>query len=624
MEIRRRDFIKLSGLLGIGSFIPFNTQEGSPYNQWKPLAPSRLEKAESVCPLCNSFCKVEILKKRENIFSISNKDKKGLCPKIYVYHNIIYNENRIKTPLIRKGERGKISFDPTDYDKAINILKEKFKKEKFFTIANTKGEADKYYLNSISHKINFYPECYLKSSLGVDRVYFDIANADLVLNFGGDITTYGDFIDTANYLSNSAKKVISFSPIITKGSALGEKWIPVSIANIPYIVEKIASSLNQTVPNFKDLEENLGLNESDFLELITKIKSSKKICVAFPPTIAETIEGVKALNSIIILANSLKAINKEGGTFFYNNPIGSKPFNILNENITNLLIYNIDPLLTDYYINLIDRLKNISFIVYIGSHHSEISKYADLIIPLSFFVEKDEIYLKKDKMGFSALISSPAVEGGVEAIELRKKENIELIFQKLLNFKAPYGIKDISDIARELDNKLLARKAYITSLLKGIKISSVNPQLIKKEFPVDSNLFSLYLYEDGILDFTTRGSKWAEEFSHLNRALINKNIALKLGVKDGDFIEIKTETNQIKLKCFIFDGIADNTIGLKKYKVPADINKYTNKNLKYRTNDKEIDQIWWKNEDVPVNTIFKAIDGNFPLFSCKVVSIKKI
>lgn len=624
MDIKRRDFLKLVGLIGFGKLIPFNIQEANPYNQWKPLAPSRLEKKETVCPFCYSHCTLELLKKRENIFSIFNKEKKGLCPKIFSYHNIIYNEDRIKTPLLRKGERGTLNFIPVDYENSIKILKERFSKGKFHTLANTNGEVDRYFLSAISTKINFYPDFYLKSIVGAERVYFDIEKADLVLNFGGDILNYGYFIDFANILSQNASKVISFSPMVTKGTALGEKWYPISIIDIPILIKNIQSALNKKQLDISDLENKFAFGEEEFIDIITKINNSRKVCVSFDPKMLETKEGINAVKSIINLANSLKSLNKEGGTFFFDTPTPSKPFNILKENIYTLFIYNFDPLLTTYSPEFIEKLKNTPFIVFMGHHHSEISKYADLILPVSYFVEKDEIYLKKEKNYFTLLRATPSVEGGVEAVELRKKENIEVIFQKLLNFKAPYGIKDISEISNELDNKLPTRNGYITSSIKSIKIKYSTPQLSKEELLENSNSVCVYLYEDGILDFTNRGSKWAEESSNFNRALINKNFAHKLGVKNGDYIEIKTEKHQIKLKCFIFEGIADNIIALKKYKIPVDINKYTNKKTKSKTKDKEVEYIWWQDEDTLINTLFNGEDENIPVYSVKILSVKKV
>ncbi len=619
MEIKRRDFLKITGVYGIGVAIPFNLEESNPYNLWKPLPIKRLEKTESICPLCESFCKLDVYKKRENVFFFASGDKKGLCPKIFTYHNIIYNEKRIKTPLIRKGDRGKISFNPIDYDEAIKVLKEKYAGEKFYIDAFSYGEADRYFLSALSKKINFYPEVLLKNATGADRVYFDIEKSDLVLNFGGDIINYGNFIDGSEYLINHSKKIISFSPMVTRGTAFGEEWHPVKIASIPIMVSLIQAAIGKgSLPDYQLIDQSRLKN------LVERIKTARKICVAFDPSMGESLDGINAINSVISLAKNLNSVNKDGGTYFYSSVISSKAFNILSEPVTNYLAYNLDPLIINQSADFEDRIKRIPFIVFVGSHHSEISKYADIILPATFFVEKDEVYLKRGKGGFSVLVSSPAIEGGAEAVELRKKENIEVIFQKLLNFKTPYGIKDISEIVVQLEPKVMSRKSYILSLAKGLKISQLNPSTTRVEGSTDQDKLSLYLYDDGIISFYNRGARWAEEAAHFNRALVNKRTAEKIGVKKGDSVIIKTEAGEIKVKVFIYEGIADNTLGLKRFKTKADINLYTNRNRKEKTSDKEVKQIWWEEEDINTGGLFKFRDNyGYPAYDIKIVSIKK-
>ncbi len=620
MEIKRRDFLKLTSLYGIGAVVPFNLEESNPYNLWKPLSPKRLEKSDSICPLCQSFCRLEVYKKRANIFSFESKDKKGLCPKILTYHNVIYNEKRIKTPLLRKSERGKVSFNPIDYEEAISLLKERYKSEKFYTDAFSYGEADRYYLSSVSKNINFYPEVMLKMATGADRVFFDMEKADLILNFGGDLLNYGGFIDTSSQLISYGKKIITFSPMVTRGTALGEEWYPVKISGIPTLVAGLSSLISKG--------DYSGLTEFDseaIKHLSERIKSAKKLCVAFDYQMAESLEGIYALNSIINFAKQLNCINKEGGTYFYSSINSSKPFNFLKENPVNYLAYNLDPIIIYQSVEYLERLNKIPFIVYVGSHHSEISKYADLILPATFFVEKDEAYLKRDKSGFSVIISSPAIEGGAEAVELRKRENIEVIFQKLLNFKAPYGIKDISELVSQLEPKVASRKDYILSFAKGVKINQISPINIKAELSPSQENLSFYLYDDGVLSFFNRGSRWAEESSQFNRALINKKTAEKNGLKKGDLLLVKTEVGEIKVKVFIYEGITDNTVGLKRFKSKVDINVYTNRARKEKTTDREVKHIWWKDEDVDMKELFKMKDVyGYPVYDIKIVSVKKV
>ncbi|GAB4435980.1 MAG: hypothetical protein OHK0040_07200 [bacterium] len=614
MELKRRDFLKITGLLGAGFFGKVNINEADPYNVWKPIIPDQLDKAETVCPLCDSFCSLEVLKKRELIFGLYKKDDtKGICPKVAAYHNIIYGEDRIKTPLLRVKERGTFAYKPIDYDRALQILKEKLSKTDFFTDANAKGESERFYLASISTKINFIPDNRLKALVGAEKVFFDLENASLILNFGTDLLTDGNFIERANFLSENAKKVITFSPVITKGTALGEKWYPVKLSELVDIVRKL-----------KDAIAGKPVDKAFLSEVAEKVKRSKNVCLTFSPALLEFEEGLAAVKEIISLANQLKVVNREGGIYFYNSVTNSKSFNFFTETSGAYLAYNIDPLLLYPVKETEERLKTLPFIVYAGHHHSEISKFADLILPLPYFVEKREFYIKKSARGHKLIKSDFAVEGGVESQELRKKENIEVIFQKLLNFKAPYGIKGIDEVARLLRPSLPALSVFLTSLEKKVNISNVNPAItLKEDLPKNSKEVELILSQNNVLDFNTQGSKWAEELDSRNPLLINSNTAAKLKLKNKDNVVISTNNGKVRAKVFIFEGIADNTISLNRFRNKSTIGSPYKTGQK--TKDRETKLIWWKPEEIEIEKIFSYSQKstNFVLISCDKIDIVK-
>lgn len=617
MELKRRDFLKITGLLGAGFFGKVNINEADPYNVWKPIIPDQLDKAETVCPLCNSFCNLEILKKRELIFGIYNKDKtKGLCPKISAYHNIIYGEDRIKTPLLRVKERGSYSFKPVDYDKAHQILKEKIDKSETFTDAIATGEVERFYLSVISNKINFIPDNRLKALCGADKIYFDFENASLVLNFGTDLLSDGNFIEAANYLANNAKNVITFSPLVTKGTALGEKWYPAKLTQI----SSIAKTIREALTSKSTFTEYPFLNE-----VVARIRSAKNICVSFSPSLLEFGDGLATVREIISLATALKSVNRPGGIYFYNTQTSSKPFNLFKEKISNYLAYNIDPTLAYPVKELYEKLKEVPFIVYFGHHHSDFSKYADLILPMPFFAEKKEVYIKKHSTGVSVLKSDFAIEGGVESQELRKKENIEVIFQKLLNFKAPYGIKGIDEVARFVKPSLPTLSTFISSIEKKSSVSTVTPKLVEKiETPLSGSDIELFLYQQNVLDFNTQGSKWAEELDSRNPVLMNSNTAAKLKINNGDKITIKTSKGELKGKVFIFDGIVNDTVALNRFKKSSTLGSPYK--IKKKTKDKETKLIWWSDQSIELELLIaysdKSLD-NLALISSNKIEIIK-
>lgn len=618
MELKRRDFLKITGLLGAGFFGKVNINEPDPYNVWKPIIPDQLERTETFCPLCESFCKLEVLKKRELIFGIfKTGETKGICPKIAAYHNVIYSEGRIKTPLLRVKERGVFAFKPIDYDKAFQILREKMAKGgEFYTDAIATGEFERFYLSSISKKINFYPDARVKALFGAEKVFFDIENASLVVNFGNDLLYDGYFIERANFLAENAKKVVTISPFITKGTALGEKWYPAKLSELSDIIKNINDFLAGKI---------VAPKKPYVPDIVKRIKSTKSVCLVFSPLLLEREEGVAIAKEVFSLATQLKVINKEGGIYFYNSSTTSKPFNIFNENVNNYFVYNIDPTLL-YPIKETDsKLKSIPFIVYMGHHHSDISLYADLVLPLPFFVERKEVYAKKEGRGFKLIKAEQAILGGLESQELRRRENIEVIFQKLLNFKAPYGIKDIEDVSRILKPSLPAREAYLGSLeRKLIGGGVVSPKLSYNETMYFGNKdLELMLVAQNVLDFKNQGSKWAEEMDSRNPIFMNSQTAAKFHISRKDKIVVKTPVGSIKGKVFIFEGIADDTLAVNRFKKKMVLG--TPYKIIKVSKDKETKLIWWKDENYQLEALLSYSNKsyNVPIFNNDKIEIIK-
>lgn len=627
MDIKRRDFLKITGLLGAGMFGPLNLNDADPYNVWKLMPPDKLDKSETVCPLCHSFCRMEVLKKREIVFGLHPKTGYGLCSKGISYHNILYNEGRIKTPLIRTGEKGSISFRAIDYDGAIKILAEKYGKGGFYTDAFAAGEAERFYLSAISGRVNFHPDVRLKAVCNADRVYLDLKNADLILNFGGDLLKAGEFIEKAGVIAEKGKNIITFSPMVTNGTALGETWHPLRNDAYGFAAAGILKALGKSVKyGFEEIEKEAELNQEIFAGIAARIKGARKICVSFSADMLESDGGAGSLKDILFLAKELNALNKEGGAYFFNAMTPSKPFDVFKEAGFNYFVYNIEPSLMYPVKEWKEKLKALPFTVYMGHHHSDISLYADLILPAPFHLERSEYYLKRDSGGYKFVKSGIAVEGGVESIELRKKENIEVIFQKMLNLKAPYGIKDIDEIARQLNAKLPGKENYLAQLEKTARIAAAAPALSKElSGSAKKAGISLCLYQDMTLDFTNRGSKWAEEMSRDNAVLVNSETAAKLGLKKAGDVLLKTESGEIKGKVFIYEGIANDTVGLKRFRKKLNGNAYAKGDKKVKSKDREIKLIWWESGDKELEKLlsYRVTAYNMPAFGMNRLEVAK-
>lgn len=139
----RRDFIKISAL-GLGG-LAFG---GSTY---KVLADTlfttdtfnaleNLNRIPTYCEVCFWKCAGWIYKNKEGqIWKITgNKEDMNcngrLCPRGTGGVGMFYDKDRLKTPLLRVGERGKQIFKPVSWDEAFDYIAEKMK-----TIAREHG-----------------------------------------------------------------------------------------------------------------------------------------------------------------------------------------------------------------------------------------------------------------------------------------------------------------------------------------------------------------------------------------------------------------------------------------------------------------------------------------------------
>ncbi len=609
--MKRREFIKLTGLVGTSLIGGVNIDEANPYNLWKPIPINRLEKTQTICALCKNHCVLNVYKRKELVISLEPDEKNVLCPKVLAYHNILYDRDRIKTPLLRSGKRGSFNFKTISYEKAIEILKEKIN-EGLYVDALAKGELEKYYLYHISNKINFVPDFRFKEVLGVDCVYFDIERSDLILNFGSDIILDNMFYTLAQHMGKYAKKIINFTPMIPNDSFLGSQWYPTKTEELGVIANKIINGLKGSLVDVK------------LQPVIDKIKNSKNICIVFSEGILESKAGINSLIQIINLAKAVNGINREGGIYFYKHQYGSRPFNLFREKINNYGVYNFDPFLIYILDDFRKALDSIPFIVYFGSEKTEIAKFADLIIPIPYFFERSDIYIRRTSQGFNLSLSPHAISGGVEAIDMRDRTSIELLFQKIFNYKAPYGIKDISQLVLTINSKLLEKDVFVNNLKLKVPLTQANPNSSEAASTINDKKLSLYLYNDSVISLKTRGSKWAEEMGHSNALLINPKTAAKYGLKHGQVAKISTHDHSIFVRVFFYEGIVEDVIALKRFKVKISGNIYLTGDKKLFPKDKEEKEIWWKNEDVELSKLFTGDEfRNIFVINQKSIDISK-
>ncbi len=134
----RRDFIRISGL-GIGGL----AISGSAFGVYKSIAgvkldPSTLkvDRTPTYCEICFWKCAGWVYKKEDGkIWKVIGNDEDQhsngrFCPRGTGGPGMYYDEDRLKTPLIRTEERGKQSFREASWEEAFDYIADKMKKIK--------------------------------------------------------------------------------------------------------------------------------------------------------------------------------------------------------------------------------------------------------------------------------------------------------------------------------------------------------------------------------------------------------------------------------------------------------------------------------------------------------------
>jgi anaerobic dimethyl sulfoxide reductase subunit A len=99
----------------------------------KPVNIKRKNIITTTCSYdCGGRCLLEIHTSKNKVLKIRSKNAEGFnisaCPRGLTQKNVIYNKNRLKTPLKRVGEKGSSSFKSISWDEALDIIADKFKK----------------------------------------------------------------------------------------------------------------------------------------------------------------------------------------------------------------------------------------------------------------------------------------------------------------------------------------------------------------------------------------------------------------------------------------------------------------------------------------------------------------
>ncbi len=205
-----------------------------------PGAQNGIEIKKTICALCNpySHCGIDAYVKDGTIIKVEGTEENPhsggtLCSKGAASRQYIYNEERLLEPMLRVGERGSGQFEPVSWDKALDLIAEKFTgvKEEFgpesvaFYVGYPKWMRP--FVKRLAHSFgspNYMSEsstCFAATLMAAKLTYGafgppDMANADCLLVWSSN-PFYSNTSIARKLLDNIDRgmKVIEVSPFIT-------------------------------------------------------------------------------------------------------------------------------------------------------------------------------------------------------------------------------------------------------------------------------------------------------------------------------------------------------------------------------------------------------------------------
>ncbi len=454
--MKRRDFLKFLGIGGAGTGLGFVIGKVSqtpgakliPYLvPPEEIVPGVANWYASLCGECNSGCGIIVRVMEGRAKKIEGNpnhpvSKGGLCARGQASLQGLYNPDRIKGPLKRKGGRGSGEYTEVTWDEALAEL------TKNLSELRKSGEANKFYLltsqlhGHLNQLVNNFMSGFgspnlihyelfqnrnlvfaNQATMGLNAIpHYNIENTKYLLSFGADFGS--TWLSPVNFSKGYGKmrqgggargKFVQIEPRISVTGANADEWVPakpgteaiLALGIAHAIIEKgyyrggEASVWRAVLSAYrpKEVAEITDVKEERIYGIAKEFTQTRPSLAIGGEALSSYENGVSGLAAINILNHLAGNLGVKGGVL----PNPDDPLRAgvdLNKRITALssaaasskvkalALYNTNPVFTTpKAAKLEDSLKNIPFIVSFSSFMDETTALADLILPAHTFLE---------------------------------------------------------------------------------------------------------------------------------------------------------------------------------------------------------------------------------------------
>ena len=483
-KISRRDLLQYIGAGGIGAVggvlygesvqrdVEFLIPQVIPPEDYSPGIATWYN---TICNQCSAGCGISVRIREGKAKKIEGNplhpvSQGRTCARGQAGLNVLYNPDRIRTPLQNAGQRGTGNFEVISWDKALTTAGSRIGRLKIDNEASrvrlltgrARGHLHELFLQFMDllgsahyQQYDFtYPHALRvanKLSFGSDVLpYYDIKNADFLLSFGADYL--GTWISPVHHSlayghlrqgrPGRRGKTVQIEPRMSLSGAAADEWIAtrpgtegllalgiahaiVRAGNYPGSDrDEWSSALQAYSPSTVSAETEVG--EDDIARIAREFsESTTSLAIAGGATAAGTnaVASIVAVNALNYLAGNL---SQPGGIIFNPDPgfstvAGSSQAGFQGMldlvkameagEVEVLLVHDTNPVfaLPDE-VGFRQALENVPLIVALSSFRDETTEMADLILPTSTYLESWGDDVPDPGVGFPvASISQPVV-----------------------------------------------------------------------------------------------------------------------------------------------------------------------------------------------------------------------
>ena len=483
-KISRRDLLQYIGAGGIGAVggvlygesvqrnVEFLIPQVIPPEDYSPGVAHWYN---TVCNQCSAGCGISVrvregkAKKIEGN-SVHPVNQGRTCARGQAGLNVLYNPDRIRTPLRNAGQRGSGNFEEISWDEALTTAGSRIGRLKIDNAAGrvrllsgqVRGHLDELLAQFMDllgsehyQQYDFtYPHALRaanKISFGTDVLpYYDIRNADFLLSFGADYL--GTWLSPVHYSlayghlrqgrPGERGKTVQIEPRMSLSGAAADKWIAARPGTEGLLALGIAHALvSEGHYNGSDRDEwssalqayspsrvsdETEVSEDDIASLASEFgTSTASLAIAGGATAA----GTRAVNSIVAvnaLNHLVGNLGKPGGIILNSGPAfsvtaGSRQAGFQGMldlvaameagDVEVLLVHDSNPVFAlPERVGFRHAMENVPLIVALSSFRDETTEMADLILPTSTYLESWGDDVPDPGVGFPvASISQPVV-----------------------------------------------------------------------------------------------------------------------------------------------------------------------------------------------------------------------